>query len=540
MNDYIFVSGGVCSSLGKGIAAASLGALLESRGLSIRMIKIDPYINVDAGTMSPYQHGEVYVTDDGAETDLDLGNYSRFTQSPLSQANSITTGQVYEEVIRRERKGDYLGRTVQVVPHITDEIKRRIRKIGDQPEVDITIVEIGGTVGDIESIPFLEAVRQMIHELGPRQGLSVHLTLVPSVTGGEMKTKPTQHSVKAMQEIGIQPQVLLCRTQTELPQEMRKKISLFTNIDYDAVISATDINTTIYDIPISYHKQGLDDIVLKKMNIKTGRARLREWEKVSRTYKEADRTLNIAMVGKYTELADAYKSIDEALFHAGFANNVRINLLKIDSEKIEKGETQPEELFKEVHGILVPGGFGQRGIEGMIQSVGYAREKGIPCFGICLGMQVMVMEWARSQMKLEGAMSSEFSPEADHKVISLLEEQVDVTAFGGTMRLGMNKTKLKEKTHIRSLYGEDVIEERHRHRYEVSNRYRDAMVESGLIISGVTTDDMLVESVEWPKHPWGVGVQYHPEFRSSPIKAHPLFRGFIQAGCEYEANAEKA
>ncbi len=532
MSNYIFVTGGVCSSLGKGVAAASLGALLESRGLAVRMIKVDPYINVDAGTMSPYQHGEVYVTDDGAETDLDLGNYARFTHSPLSQANSLTTGQIYQEVIRKEREGDYLGRTVQVVPHITDEIKRRIRRIGEDSQADVTLVEIGGTVGDIESIPFLEAVRQMIHELGPQKALSAHLTLVPTVTGGELKTKPTQHSVKAMQEIGIQPHILLCRADRQLPEDMRKKISLFTNIDFDAVISAADINSTIYDIPTAYHRQGLDSIVVQRMDLPAGKADLTRWEEISLAYQDAEKTVHIGMVGKYIELADAYKSVDEALVHGGFANGVRVKIHKIDSEKLEKG-VPPEELFQGLNGILIPGGFGQRGIEGMISTAGFAREKGIPCFGICLGMQVMVMDWARSRMGLEDAHSWEFSPETEHPVISMLEEQVDITAYGGTMRRGKNETLLRPNTLIHNLYGRESIEERHRHRYEVSNQYRPRMEETGLVISGVTSDEMLVESVEWPDHPWGLGVQFHPEFKSSPIAAHPLFAGFIQAGCRY-------
>ncbi len=520
------------------MVAASLGALLESRGLAVRMIKVDPYINVDAGTMSPYQHGEVYVTDDGTETDLDLGNYARFTHSPLSQANSITTGQIYHEVIRKEREGDYLGRTVQVVPHITDEIKRRIRRIGENSETDITIVEIGGTVGDIESIPFLEAVRQMIHELGPQRALSVHLTLVPTVTGDELKTKPTQHSVKAMQEIGIQPHILLCRADRELPTEMRKKISLFTNIDFDAVISASDIDTTIYDIPVAYHQQGLDDLVVKRMDLQAGRAELKRWKEISQVYQKASQTVKIGLVGKYVTLTDAYKSIDEALIHGGFANKMKVEIVRIESDDFEKGH-RPEDRLQGLQGILIPGGFGNRGIEGMITAAAFARNKRIPCLGICLGMQVMVIEWARSRMGLDNAHSYEFSPETEHPVISMLEEQVDITAYGGTMRRGRNTTCLQPNTHIRELYRKENIEERHRHRYEVSNQYRKQMEKSGLIISGVTPDQMLVESIEWPDHPWGIGVQFHPEFQSSPIAAHPIFAGFIQASSQNDPYKEE-
>ena len=529
MKKYIFVTGGVCSSLGKGIAAASIGCLLEARGLNIRMIKIDPYINVDAGTMSPYQHGEVYVTDDGAETDLDLGNYERFTSGRLSQENSITTGQVYESVIKKEREGRYLGRTVQVIPHITDEIKRRIFKIGQEEGTDVTIIEIGGTVGDIESVPFLEAARQCIHDLERKNVLFVHLTLVPTVAGGELKTKPTQHSVKALREIGIQPDILLCRAPYLLEDAMRKKIALFTNVEEEAVISAYDIKTSIYEIPLMYHGQCLDKIVVERLGIKNGRADLNAWKEVVNTYNRAEKVVRVALVGKYVELNDTYKSIHESLIHGGLANKVRTEIVYIDSEKLEKEESR-ESLFEGIDGILVPGGFGQRGIEGMVCVAELARTKKIPYFGICLGLQVMVIEYARNVLGLEHANSTEFAPEGPHPVISLLEEQIDVIAYGGTMRLGKSETKLLANTKIIEAYGSESIFERHRHRYEVSNVYRDSLSQAGLIIGGVTPDNALVESVEWRDHPWGIGVQYHPEFRSGPTNPHPLFVSFIRAG----------
>ncbi len=491
------------------------------------MIKVDPYINVDAGTMSPYQHGEVYVTDDGAETDLGLGNYARFTQSPLSKDHSITTGQIYEAVIKKEREGTYLGKCVQVVPHITDEIKRRIRTIGNKPEVDVTIIEIGGTVGDIESIPYLEAVRQMIHDLGHNNALSVHLTLVPTVSGGEAKTKPTQHSVKSMREIGIQPDVLLCRCDEPLPDDMKKKISQFTNIDYDAVISAHNVDSTLYAIPEIYSNQGLDDIVCKKLQLDTIKPNLKEWKKVRVSYDNAKVTANIAFVGKYIELSDAYKSVDEALVHGGIANNAKVNIIKIDAEQIEEVEDKST-LFKDIDGIIIPGGFGERGVLGMIQTAEYARENKIPCFGICLGMQVMVIEWARNILKMKKADSAEFRPENDSNVIALLEDQVDITEYGGTMRLGLSETKILPGTKMEEAYGGLSAMERHRHRLEVSNEFKDQIGKSGLILSGTTSDGNLVESVEWPNHPWGVGVQAHPEFTSQPIKAGPLFRKFIE------------
>ncbi len=530
MKKYIFVTGGVCSSLGKGVAAASLGSLIELRGLRIRMAKIDPYINVDAGTMSPYQHGEVYVTDDGAETDLDLGNYARFTGSPLSRANSITTGQVYQEVIDREREGRYLGKTVQVIPHITDRIKQRVLAIGEHPDVDLTLVEVGGTVGDIESVPFLEAARQMMHELGHENVLSVHLTLVPQVAGGELKTKPTQHSVKELRAIGIQPDILLCRAPYPLDDDTRRKIALFTNVPFEAVVSAYDVASTIYEIPLIFARQELDQIALKRLGLDYGEHNLAEWERVVKTMSSSRKVIRIAVVGKYIDLNDSYKSVDEALFHGGIANDYKVELVKVDSETLEQAESEDEvELaFRDVDGVLVPGGFGSRGIEGMIRAARYARTHHVPYFGICLGLQIMVIEWARHVSGLPNANSTEFDSDAEHPVVSLLEEQVDIRKYGGTMRLGASESHLIAGSLIRDIYDAPVIEERHRHRYEVSNRYRQRLEESGLMVTAVTADHSLVESVQWSDHPWGVGVQYHPEFKSKPIAAHPLFAAFVK------------
>ncbi len=538
MKKYIFVSGGVCSSLGKGLAATSLGNLFESRGLNIRMVKIDPYINVDAGTMSPYQHGEVYVTDDGTETDLDLGNYARFTGAPLGKDNSITTGQVYQEVITREREGRYLGRTVQVIPHITDEIKRRIFLASHDQEVDATIIEIGGTVGDIESYPYLEAARQLIQELGKEQVLFIHLTLLPEVAGGELKTKPTQHSVKELLGIGIQPDILICRSPYPLGGDFVRKISSFTNVERRAVISSHDIETT-YELPLIFHEQKLDEITLEKLKLESGKADLRQWREMVDSIKGAEKRVRIAIVGKYIDLHDSYKSIHEALFHGGIANSAGVELVKVDSETLEK-EGEPERELSGADGILIPGGFGQRGILGMIKAAQYARENDVPLFGICLGMQVMVIEYARNVLGFDDADSTEFSPDSDHPVISLLEEQVDVTLYGGTMRLGRSKTVLREGSRIHSAYGTHEVWERHRHRYEVSNAFREQLAEGGLIVGGVTPEHTLVESVEWPKHPWGIGVQFHPEFRSTPIDPHPLFSSFIKASVESTGIEEAA
>jgi CTP synthase len=533
MNKFIFVSGGVCSSLGKGVAASSLGALLEGRGLNVRMVKCDPYINVDAGTMSPYQHGEVYVTDDGAETDLDLGNYARFTSSPLSSANSITTGQVYKSVIEKEREGRYLGRCVQVIPHITDEIKSRILAAAKaDPDTDVIIVEIGGTVGDIESIPFLEAARQMIHELGKTNAISVHLTLIPEVAGGELKTKPTQHSVKAMQEMGIQPDVLICRAPVMLDEATRRKIALFCNVAPDAVFTSYNIDTTIYEIPIVFFDQKLDQVILNKMGVESRHANLDPWYSMMDKFAARSGKLRIGIVGKYMELHDAYKSVYEALFHAGLECGVEVELVKIDSSGLE--EKDSDAVLETADGILVPGGFGQRGIGGMIKAAAWARKNRVPYFGICLGMQIMVIDWGRNVLGWEDADSTEFNQDSKHPVVSLLEEQVDVKNYGGTMRLGKSETAAEEGSLIFRAYGGKRIWERHRHRYEFSNKYRKEMTESGLRIAALTPDGSLVECVEWPgggeaNHPWGVGVQFHPEFKSKPTAAAPLFRDFIAA-----------
>jgi CTP synthase len=534
MNKFIFVSGGVCSSLGKGVAASSLGALLEARGLNVRMIKCDPYINVDAGTMNPYQHGEVYVTDDGAETDLDLGNYARFTASPLSKANSITTGQIYESVIRKEREGRFLGRTIQVIPHITDEIKSRIMAVTkEDPDTDFVIVEIGGTVGDIESIPFLEAARQMIHEQGRNNAISVHLTLIPEVAGAELKTKPTQHSVKAMQEQGIQPDVLICRAPVMLDEATRRKIASFTNVDFNSVFISYDVHTTIYEVPLVFNNQLLDQVVLKKMGVECRHANLKPWQKMMEQFHAIKGEVRIGVVGKYMELHDAYKSIYEALFHAALACGVKLDLIKIDSATLEDVEDAESVLGKggssPVDGILVPGGFGSRGTNGMVKAAAWARTKQIPYFGICLGMQIMVIDWARNILKWEDADSTEFNESTKHPVISLLEEQIDVTTMGATMRLGKSESTVREGSKIFKAYGDTKIFERHRHRYEFANKYRIEITGSGLIIGALTPDGTLVESVEWPDHPWGVGVQFHPEFKSKPIAPNPLFRAFIAA-----------
>lgn len=531
MSKYIFITGGVCSSLGKGVAAASIGSLLETRDLNIRMIKIDPYINVDAGTMNPIQHGEVYVTDDGAETDLDLGNYARFTNSSLSLSNSITTGQIYQEVIRKEREGRYLGRCVQVIPHVTNEIKQRILKIGEEENVDVTIIEIGGTVGDIESIPYLEAARQFVHDIGKDRILFIHLTLIPSVSQGEFKTKPTQHSAKALREIGIHPDILLCRSTKRVSSAMRSKISLFTNVDEKAVFSAHDVET-IYEIPLAFSRQKLDEIILEKLGINTKKSNLKQWEKIVKIFKTAKKEVRVGIVGKYLDLHDSYKSIFEALTHAGFANNSRIKLVKLDAEELENKQNI-ESILKDIDGMLIPGGFGQRGIEGMIKAAGLARTRNVPCFGICLGMQIMVIEFARNVLKLNDANSTEFEADSENAVICLLEDQIDIKAFGGTMRLGKSESVLIKDSKIHSIYGKIKIYERHRHRYEVSNKYRNMLEKNGMSVCGVNSDNSLVESVEWAGHPWGIGVQFHPEFTSKPVPSHPLFKSFIKACLNY-------
>ncbi|MDP2790279.1 MAG: CTP synthase [Rectinemataceae bacterium] len=539
MKKLVFVTGGVCSSLGKGIAASSIGALMESRGFTVRMVKIDPYLNVDAGTMSPYQHGEVYVTDDGAETDLDLGNYGRFTSAPLSRINSITTGLVYKTVIEKERAGDFLGRTVQVIPHITDEIKRRVLAVAESPDVDMTIVEIGGTVGDMESVPFLEAARQLIHELGKQNAISVHVTLVPSVSGGEIKTKPTQHAVKELQEMGIQPDLVILRSQEPLDEGIRRKISSFTNVEFEGVISGYDV-ATIYELPLVYYKAGLDAYILKKMNVESRHAELSAWKQVVEKVKKPASRVRIGVVGKYMELHDAYKSVWEALGHGGIANNAGVDIVKIDSGSLEAPGAKPDDIFADIDGILVPGGFGERGIEGMVIAARWAREHRMPYFGICLGMQIMVIEYARDVLGWSDAHSTEFSKTTKHPVVSLLEEQREVKNLGGTMRLGASESHTRPDTGIRRAYGAETIMERHRHRYEVSNLLRADLEASGLQVTATTPDGELVESCEWPGHPWGLGVQFHPELKSKPTKASPLFAAFIAECLKAKAKAAKA
>ncbi|MGH8371507.1 MAG: CTP synthase [Gammaproteobacteria bacterium] len=539
MTHFVFVTGGVVSSLGKGISAASLGAILEARGLKVTMVKLDPYINVDPGTMSPFQHGEVFVTDDGAETDLDLGHYERFVRARMGRSNNFTTGRIYENVIRKERRGDYLGGTVQVIPHITDEIKRCIREgAGD---ADICMVEIGGTVGDIESLPFLEAIRQMGIEMGRGKCVYMHLTLVPYIpTSGETKTKPTQHSVKELRSIGIQPDILLCRASAALPDDARRKIALFTNVEERAVISAPDADD-IYKIPLILHEQGLDDIVVDHLRINAKSANLKEWRRVVEAKTNPDATVNIAMVGKYVNLADAYLSLNEALRHAGLQTRTRVQIHHIDSEDVEK---QGAHMLRGMDAILVPGGFGERGIEGKIAAAGYAREHNIPYLGICLGLQVAVIEFARHVAGLKGAHSTEFERDAKDPVIAMITEWKDRSGqhetrseqsdMGGTMRLGAQESKLVAGTLARKVYGKDAIFERHRHRYEFNNNYLEQLKARGLVFSGFSVDG-LVEMVELPEHPFFIASQFHPEFTSTPRDGHPLFTGFIKAARAYAA-----
>ena len=545
MTRFIFITGGVVSSLGKGIAAASLGSLLETRGLKVTLLKLDPYINVDPGTMSPFQHGEVFVTNDGAETDLDLGHYERFVRTTMTQDNNFTTGQVYENVIRKERRGDYLGATVQVIPHITDEIKHNIRKgAGD---ADIAMIEIGGTVGDIESLPFMEAIRQMGVELGRERALFMHLTLVPYIAAsGEIKTKPTQHSVKELRSIGIQPDILLCRADRPLPDAERRKVALFTNVEERAVISAIDVDS-IYKIPGLLHEQQLDDIVVEKMNIETAPANLMEWDKVVRDSGRARREVTIAMVGKYVELTESYKSLSEALIHAGIHTLTKVKIRYVDSEDIENNGTG---VLEGADAVLVPGGFGLRGVEGKIEAVRYARENHVPYLGICLGMQVAVIEFARHVAGLKGAHSTEFNKDTAHPVIALItewsredggqERRDEESDLGGTMRLGGQKCKLDPGSLAHRLYGQDTITERHRHRYEFNNHYRERLENSGLRLSGVSLDGELVEVVEISEHPWFFACQFHPEFTSTPRDGHPLFSSFIEAACSYHEKSGTA
>ena len=540
MTRFIFVTGGVVSSLGKGIAAASLGAILESRGLNVTIMKLDPYLNVDPGTMSPFQHGEVFVTDDGAETDLDLGHYERFLKSKTSKRNNFTTGQVYETILRRERRGDYLGGTVQVIPHVTDEIKSRIMAGGEGQ--DIAIVEIGGTVGDIESQPFLEAVRQLKVELGSTRALLMHLTLVPYLAvAGEIKTKPTQHSVKELRTIGLQPEILLCRSERTVDEGSRRKIALFTNVEYRAVVPMPDV-PSIYSIPRNLQEFGLDELVVEKFNIDKPDADLSEWDKVIDLQNSSSGEVTVAMVGKYMELLDAYKSLNEALEHAGIHNQIKVNVRYIDSEDVEE---QGLSVLDGADAILVPGGFGSRGIDGKISAVRHAREQGIPFLGICLGMQVAVIEYARNVLGLEGANSTEFDAATDHPVIALITEWMEADGIkqvrgkgsdlGGTMRLGAQPCSLVKDSLSRNLYGHDVIHERHRHRYEFNGGYVNRLIEGGLKVAGRSADQSLVEIVEIEDHPWFVGCQFHPEFTSSPREGHALFSGFVRAAIDYNS-----
>ncbi len=532
---YIFITGGVVSSLGKGLASSSIGSLLELRGLRVNFLKFDPYINVDPGTMNPFQHGEVYVTDDGAEADLDLGHYERYTNVKTSKKNNFTTGQIYDSVISKERKGDYLGSTVQVIPHITDEIKSKVFDLGQ--DVDIVIIEVGGTVGDIESLPFLEAIRQIRGDVGRENTLYIHLTLVPYIqTAGELKTKPTQHSVKELREIGIQPDILLCRTDRFLSPDIKSKIALFCNVDKDAVITAKNVET-VYEVPVFFHQEGLDEKIVEKLNIWTGRPNLQSWERIAKRIKQPRLETTIAVVGKYVSLVESYKSLTEALIHGGIANDARVNLKYIDSEQIDKEGS--EHLLKEANGILVPGGFGTRGIEGKIKAIQYAREKRIPFFGICLGMQCAVIEIARHCAGLKGANSEEFDPHTPHPVIYLIEEWVDRnqnvqkrtcdSEKGGSMRLGAYPCRLEEGSLALEAYNKKLIYERHRHRYEFNNAYLDILGKAGMVFSGVSPDKKLMEIIEWKDHPWFLGCQFHPEFKSKPMDPHPLFREFIKS-----------
>ncbi len=535
MTKYIFVTGGVVSSLGKGLAAASIGCLLEARGLRVTILKFDPYINVDPGTMSPFQHGEVFVTDDGAETDLDLGHYERFTHAHLTQANNWTTGRIYLSVINKERRGDYLGKTIQVIPHITNEIKDAARAVADAN--DIVIVEVGGTVGDIESLPFLEAIRQLGNEVGRENALFVHLTLVPYIAAsGELKTKPTQHSVKELREIGIQPDLLLCRCDRPVPHDLRSKIALFCNVREDEVITAQDVGT-IYEVPLMFAHQGLDDMIIRKLKLEAAERDLRAWTELVETIKHPDAGVTIGIVGKYVELEDSYKSLNEALVHGGFANRLKVNIRWVESEELVD-DANWEDRLRDFDAILVPGGFGKRGISGMLRAINYARRQGKPYFGICLGMQCACIEFARNVAGLEGADSTEFDDDAPHKIIFKLRDLIGVEAMGGTMRLGAYPCELKEGTMAERIFGAGEISERHRHRYEFNPAYEEALSESGLVFSGKSPDGKFIEIVELPDHPWFLGCQFHPEFKSKPLAPHPLFVSFIRAAYQHRMKDE--
>jgi CTP synthase len=532
---YIFVTGGVVSSLGKGIASASIGRLLVERGLRVTMMKFDPYINVDPGTMSPFQHGEVFVTDDGAETDLDLGHYERFIDRSLSQLNNVTTGRIYLNVITKERRGEYLGSTVQVIPHITDEIKMAMKRLA--PENDVVIVETGGTVGDIESLPFLEAIRQFRHEIGRDNALFIHLTLVPYIAAvGEVKTKPTQHSVRDLMEIGIQPDLLICRTERPLSADVKRKIALFCNVEFGCVIESRDV-PTIYEIPIAFHEQGLDAQIVQRLGLGGKPADLARWREMVHTIVAPRDRVRVAVVGKYTELVDSYKSVQEALIHGGIANDVGVEISWISSD-LFTSYARAAEILRTFHGLLIPGGFGVRGVEGMLDAIRYARESGLPFFGICLGLQTAIIEFARNVCSLDDSHSSEFAPECANPVISLMESQQHVTDMGGTMRLGAYPCRLRPGSLVADVYGVPEVSERHRHRYEVSNSYRDLFSQHGLRFSGLSPDGSLVEMIELPSHPWYIGCQFHPELRSRPTRPHPLFAGFIAAAARAKRGAE--
>ncbi|PMP64392.1 MAG: CTP synthetase [Caldimicrobium thiodismutans] len=544
---FIFITGGVLSSLGKGLAAASIGALLEARGLRVTFQKLDPYINVDPGTMNPFQHGEVYVTEDGAETDLDLGHYERFTSAVMSSINNYTSGKIYYSVITKERKGVYLGGTVQIIPHVTDEIKAVILQLASR-EVDVAIVEIGGTVGDIESLPFLEAIRQLGYDLGKENALYIHLTYVPYIkTAGELKTKPTQHSVKELRAIGIQPDILLCRTDRFLPPEIKRKIALFCNVEEDAVITAKDVDC-IYEIPLIFHQEGLDEKIVEKLNIWTREPDLHSWQNLVRIFKNPKDEVTIGIVGKYVNLKDSYKSLNEALIHGGLANNLRVNLKFVSSDELTPENV--EDSLGEVDGILIPGGFGIRGIEGKILAIEFARKRKIPFFGICLGMQLAVVEFARNVLGWKEANSTEFDPQTPYPVIYLMKEWFDYRTgkierreegcdLGGTMRLGAYPCKLSKNSKVYEAYGQEEVFERHRHRYEFNNAFREELTKAGLKIVGTSPDGELVEIIELENHPWFVGVQFHPEFKSKPLKPHPLFVKFIEASYKYKLERTK-
>lgn len=533
MAKYIFVTGGVVSSLGKGLTSAAIGMLLERKGLKVGIQKLDPYINVDPGTMSPYQHGEVYVTDDGAETDLDLGHYERFTNTPLNRTSNFTTGRIYQTVIEKERRGEYLGSTVQVVPHITNEIKACILKMSGQ-DLDVVITEVGGTVGDIESLPFLEAFRQFALDQGRDRVMFIHLTLVPYLkAAGELKTKPSQHSVAQLRQIGIQPDVLICRTERELDEDLRAKLSLFCNVPREAVIEERDVAHSIYEVPLMLKERGLDDLIVRRLQLPSSPSDLSDWREMVEDLRNTKNTVEIAVCGKYISLNDSYKSVYEALAHAGIANRVHVKIRKVDSEALER--LGAEESLASADALLIPGGFGKRGIEGMIAATRYAREHKIPFFGICLGLQVATIEFARNCAGISGANSTEFDPEAEAPVIDLMEEQKKVLHLGGTMRLGAYPCALKKDSLAHSLYTREDISERHRHRFEVNNRYISALIQAGLVVSGRNTELDLVEIIELPNHDFYIAVQFHPEFKSKPLQPHPIFRGFVRAAVQHQA-----